>query len=144
MENNNNEPIDDSIKEPINEGQNEDPNGVQKKRGFWLTAFLILAFIANPTTAWTYFSNTEAIIQVYPQLTPEIIYFLGFMAIINFILAVGIWTWKKWGVYGFYVSVLIAFAINLSIGMGIAASLVGLVGAVLIYLTTKNRWQYFS
>jgi len=37
--------------------------GVAKERGFWLSAFLILMFIANPFTAVTYFSKPDMIIQ---------------------------------------------------------------------------------
>ena len=114
-----------------------------KKRGFWLSAFLILMFIANPLTAFTYFSNPDMIIQAYPKMTAGILYFMGAMSIVNVILAVGIWMWKKWGVFGFYGVVVIAFCINLYVGLGIAGSLVGLIGAVIIFFTTKNRWEHF-
>ncbi|MFY0670171.1 MAG: hypothetical protein JXQ95_19220 [Alteromonas stellipolaris] len=115
-----------------------------KKRGFWLTAFLILMFVANPFTAFTYFSNPEAIIQVYPSLSEGLLYFMGLLAVLNVVFAIAIWTWRKAGVYGIYASMAIAFLINLYIGIGIVGSLTGLIGVVLIYFTTKNRWQLFS
>lgn len=115
-----------------------------KKRGFWLSAFLIFMFIANPLTAFTYFSNPEAIIQVYPKVTIGMLYFMGVMAIVNVVLAAGIWRWKKWGVYGFYCVVATAFCINLYVGLGLAGSLMGLMGAVIIFITTKKRWEVFS
>jgi len=101
-------------------------------------------FIANPLTAFTYFSNPEIIIQTYPKITAGLLYFMGVMAIVNVILAVGIWMWKKWGVFGFYGVVTMAFVINLYVGLGIANSLMGVVGAVLIFFTTKNRWEHFA
>jgi hypothetical protein len=115
-----------------------------KKRGFWLTAFLILMFIANPFTAFTYFSNPELIIQAYPSLSISLLYFMGLLALLNFVFALAIWTWKKAGVYGIYGSMALAFCINLYIGVGIVGSLTGLLGLVLIYFTTKKRWQLFS
>ena len=117
---------------------------VVKTRGFWLSAFLILMFIANPVTAFTYFSSSDVIIQAYPKITITMIYFLGSMTVVNVVLAIGVWNWKKWGVYGFYIVAAIALCINLYIGVGIAGSLSGLIGAVIMYFATKNRWEYFS
>ena len=116
----------------------------QKKRGFWLTAFLILMFIANPLTAFTYFSAPDLIVSTQPKATVGIVYALGVMCVINFAIAVGIWSWKKYAVYGMYASVAIAFVINIYLGIGIVGALFGLLGGLLIFLTTRNRWQWFS
>ena len=117
---------------------------VQKKRGFWLTAFLILMFIANPLTAFMYFSAPDLIVSTQPKATVGIVYALGVMSVINFAIAVGIWSWKKYAVYGMYASVAIAFVINIYLGIGIVGALFGLLGGLLIFLTTRNRWQWFS
>ena len=116
----------------------------QKKRGFWLTAFLILMFIANPLTAFMYFSAPDLIVSTQPKATVGIVYALGVMSVINFAIAVGIWSWKKYAVYGMYASVAIAFVINIYLGIGIVGALFGLLGGLLIFLTTRNRWQWLS
>ena len=116
----------------------------QKKRGFWLTACLILMFIANPLTAFMYFSAPDLIVSTQPKATIGIVYALGVMSVINFAIAVGIWSWKKYAVYGMYASVAIAFVINIYLGIGIVGALFGLLGGLLIFLTTRNRWQWFS
>ena len=113
-------------------------------RGFWLTAFLILMFIANPFTAYIYFSNPEVITNVYPKAIAGLLYVLGTVALVNVVLAVGIWNWKKWGVYGFYIMTGMSFVINIYIDVGLVSSLLGLLGAVLVYLLTRSRWQYFT
>jgi len=118
--------------------------GIEKKRGFWLSAFLVLMFIANPLTSFTYFSNPDLIVSSFPKATTEIIYFMGFMAIVNLFLAIAIWRWVKWGVYGFYISISIAFVINMYLEIGMLGALAGLLGGVLIYFTTKKRWQHFA
>lgn len=115
-----------------------------KTRGWLLTAFLILMLIANPFTAYSYFSNPEAIIQVYPAISHGLLNFMGLLAIINIVLAVAIWSWKKVGVYGFYLSMVVAFCINMYVGIPLAGSLMGLIGAVIIFFTTKSRWDNFS
>lgn len=126
------------------ENENVEESGTEKKRGFWLSAFLILMFIANPLTAFLYFSNPEAIVNTLPNATVGLIYFLGTMTLVNIVLAISIWKWKKWGVYGFFVIVAIAFVTNIHMGVGILGALTGLLGGVIIYITTKNRWQHFS
>ncbi len=115
-----------------------------KKRGFWLSAFLILMFIANLFTVYIYFSNPGMIVQAYPKMTLTILYFMGSVAIVNIILVAGIWTWNKWGIYGFYAVAAIVFCINVYIGLSIVGSLAGLVGTVIIFFTTKSKWEYFS
>jgi hypothetical protein len=40
---------------------------------------------------------------------------------------------KKWGFWGFIASSIVALFVNLSIGMGIGQSLLGLVGIALLY-----------
>ena len=60
---------------------------VIKKRGGWLSTFLVLMFIAIPITAFVYFSNPEMIVQAYPKMTFGILNFMGAMAILNVILA---------------------------------------------------------
>ncbi len=115
-----------------------------KKRGFWLTAFLILAFIANPVTAFSYFFNPELIVDLYPKSSVVLVYMLGIMCIVNFVLAIGIWNWKNWGILGFYAVAATAFFVNLYIGLGIGGSLGGLVGIVWLVLATRKKWTLFS
>ncbi|QYK12312.1 hypothetical protein K0I63_16445 [Shewanella rhizosphaerae] len=116
----------------------------EKQRGFWLSAFLVLMFIANPLTAITYFANPQAITEIYPSASTGILYFLGLMSLVNVVLAVMIWRWQKLGVYGFYCVIAIGFVINLYIGIGVMGSLTGLLGGVLVFVTTKKRWEHFS
>jgi hypothetical protein len=117
---------------------------VVKKRGFWLSTFLIIMFIINPFIAFIYISYPEVITQTYPNITSGVLYFMAALSIINVILMTGVWTWKKWGVLGFYGVVAIAFCMNLYFGIGIAGSLKGLIGIAILFFTTKTRWHHFS
>ena len=114
-----------------------------KKRGFGLTLFLVLMFIINPITAFTYFTQTEMIIELTPSLSVGMLYFLGVAAIANVALAAGIWVWKKWAVFGFYSVGIIAFGATLYIGFDIVSALVGLIGPAIIYFHTKSRREHF-
>lgn len=130
-----------AVEEKIEE-QVEDQ--VEKKRGVLLTIFLVLMFIVNPITAFTYFTKTEMIIELTPSLSVGILYFLGVIAMANVALAAGVWMWKKWAVFSFYAVGVIAFCTNSFIGIEIIPSLIGLIGPVIIYFTTKKRWEHFS
>ncbi|MCB0365625.1 MAG: hypothetical protein H6624_04330 [Bdellovibrionaceae bacterium] len=114
------------------------------RRGGWLTAFLILMFIANPLTAISYFLFPGAIVSALPKATEGLIMGLGVMAVLNTVFAAGIWMWKKWGVYGFYASAVVALIVNVYIGLSVFQSLLGLLGPVIVYLLTKGRWQRFE
>jgi hypothetical protein len=41
--------------------------------------------------------------------------------------------WKKWAFYGFAVTTVLALGVNLSVGLGIGRSLIGLVGIAVLY-----------
>ena len=114
------------------------------KRGGWLTAYLVLMFIANSSSSYSYFVNANTIIELVPKAGLGIIYFLGAISLFNVILTAGVWFWRKWGVYGFYSVAVIAFFLNLYLGMGVLTSLLGLLGAFILFLLTRNKWSNFT
>jgi len=116
----------------------------KRKRSFWLTAFLIIMFITNPLTAFSYFAYPDALVEVYPLLSTPLIYFMGVLAICNTLLVVATWRWKKMGVYGLCTTIVTAFIINLYIGVDLFGSIMGLAGALVIFVTTRKTWSQFS
>lgn len=122
----------------------QDLQAMEKKRGFWLTAFLILMLIANPISALTYFTAPQLIRAAYPDATTGLISLLGLLCLVNVLLAVLIFAWKKAGVYGFYAVTVLALILNVFIGAGILGMIGGLLGAAVIYATTQKRWMHFS
>lgn len=126
------------------ENESEEVNIEERKRGFWLSAFLILMFIVNPLSAAMYFLAPETILALYPSASVVLIYFLGVMCLLNVVFAINIWRWKKIGIQAFYGIVALAFVLNLYIGVGLAGSLSGLIGGIIIFLLTRNKMQHFS
>ena len=124
--------------------KSENNNTELPNRGFWLTAFLVFMYIGNSYSSYIYFFKTEIISNQLPQGSNEIVYVLGSLTLINIILATGVILWKKWGVYGFYAMGVLAYIINVSFGLDPSKSILGLVGPVLIYFLTKNKWSRFS
>lgn len=115
-----------------------------RSRGFALSAFILLMLLANSMTAFFYFSNPIAVTGLYPEATKNIIYALGALAVFNFVMAILVLLWKKIGVYGFYLSALVAVGINLYLGMNAATVLFAFIGPALLFLLTRQKWDLFS
>ncbi|PSV96906.1 hypothetical protein [Photobacterium iliopiscarium] len=115
----------------------------ERKRGFWLTAFLVLMVIANALSVFVYFVNPDMIITAFPKISLELAYLLGSVCLFNVFLAINIWMWKKRAIYGFYIVVIFGLLINLYIGVGLIGSLSGLMGGIILFLVTKKKMQYF-
>jgi hypothetical protein len=58
---------------------------------------------------------------------------LAVLGIFNVVCAVALFQWKKWALWGFVASAVIAFAINLRIGLGVGQSVLGLVSIAVLY-----------
>jgi hypothetical protein len=104
-----------------------------KQRHGCLTAWLILTIAANALSAFTYLLGSGAIAQAFPNAPGWIFMLLGLFAVFNVVCAVALFQWKKWGFWGFCLSSVVAFVVNLSVGLGIATVLFGFVGVALLY-----------
>jgi tetratricopeptide (TPR) repeat protein len=67
------------------------------KRGFWITFFLIIWFVAN---LWEGFSNLRNLFS--SQFNSPMIYlWLLFLSGLKVASVIALWNWKKWGAYAF-------------------------------------------
>ena len=55
------------------------------------------------------------------------------VSLFNLLCAIMLFKWKKWAFWGFCASAVVVIAVNLSAGIGIAASLGGLIGVAILY-----------
>jgi hypothetical protein len=116
----------------------------EKKRGGCITAFLIFMFIVNPVLSLYYIAAGEIVKQSLPTMPDLAIPALAILGLINFGLAIAMWNWKKIGLYGFWVSSIIILGINLSAGISLLQSLLGLLGPIIITLLVKPKWNEFE
>jgi hypothetical protein len=112
----------------------------ERKRGGCLTAFLILMAIANPLTGLYYLFAGSAVQQALPTILSWVIPVLGLLALANFAFALGMWNWKRWGVYGFVASTAIVFLLN-AITISVLAALLGLIGVAILILLVRPIWS---
>lgn len=128
----------------LSEEKNERVDNGNRTRGSLLSIFLVIMIFANAGSSYSYFIQTDTFIENVPRASYSILYFLGALSLINIIFAFGIIFWKKWGVYGFYGVTASAFVTNLILGLGLIVSALGIIGAIILYLLTKNKWSQFS
>jgi len=119
----------EDTKQPHNDASgHEEPKerqvSEQKRRHGCLTAYLIVAIIANAGVALYYVLGglaTFAIGAIFAVLT-----------IFNIICFVALFKWKKWGFWGCVVCVIAGLCLNLYIGVG-PVSFSGFIGLAVLY-----------
>jgi hypothetical protein len=112
---------------------------IERKRGGCLTAFLILAAIANPLVGLYYLAQGSTLSQMLPDIPPWIFPVLGILSLANLGFVIAIWQWKKWGAYGFFATAAIVFVMNaLTIGAGAFSVLLGV---ALLGFLLRSVWD---
>lgn len=114
------------------------------ERGGCLTAWLALMLIANAATAFYYITSGSALQQAFPSTPSWMFLILAALGIVNLISVFGLWTWKRWGFYLFIATSLVALVINLSLGLSILSSLVGLIGVAILWFLLRDKWQSYT
>ncbi len=112
-----------------------------RQRHDCLTAWLIPAIFFGSLQALTnlyfginpnLFSNLSAQ-QGISNVSGATYIVLAIVGILNVICAIALLRWKKWGFYGILATSVVTFIINLSIGINLVSSLMGLIGVAILY-----------
>jgi hypothetical protein len=115
------------------ETTNETTSAVKQRHGC-VTAFLILMIVLNSIGALTYLFAGDTISKNIPGgVSDTMMISLAVLGVLNVVFAVMLYKWKRLGFWGFIITSMGAFAINMSIGLGIFQSISGLVGIVILF-----------
>jgi hypothetical protein len=104
-----------------------------KQRHGCLTAYLVLAIIANSATALIYLFGAAAIKRSAPNMPDWAFPVLIVLVLFNLACAVALLRWKKWGFWGLVGSAVVTLGVNLTIGLGLSSAMVGFLGVILLY-----------
>lgn len=122
-----------------------------KKRHGCVTAWLILMIVLNALTAVTWFFFNDVFReQIGEGVNKNTMLVLGLIGLLNLVFAIMLFRWKKWAFWGFLITSLIAFGINLSLGLGIGQSAMGLLGIIVLYAVFqikadgRTAWSYLE
>lgn len=81
---------------------------------------------------------------IYSQFPIWMFYYSGIGALLNIVLIIFLFMWKKWALFTYWGLVGIAFVINLIIGIGLVSIIVGLIFPVILYLIVRPKWKLFN
>ena len=119
------------------------PQGAPGERGGCLTAFLVLMLIANPLVGLVYFLAGDAMNAAthgHEWARPV----LGLMCFVNVACAIGVWRFKRWGVYGFVAMAGAGLLVNVTLGVGIGSILGAFIGPAILVALVRPLWSRFS
>ncbi len=118
--------------------------GDVRERGGCLTMFLVVGVAVSVQLAVMGlglaplpegFSNPDAPSWVLPAQ--------GAFGVLNALLLIGIWFWRRWAVYGFCLLSVIITAVNLATGGAPLVALVKLGAPFVLFLLASQRWTRF-
>lgn len=104
-----------------------------KSRHGLLTAILALMLVTNAIVTISYLAQPDAIRAAVPGAPAWSVYALAGLGVFNLVCVAALFMWKKWAFWGFCVSAALAFIANLSFGIGLGPSLVGLAGPAVLF-----------
>jgi hypothetical protein len=110
------------------------------KRGFWLTLALIIMGLHGIFAAYLYYTIRveEAVLDKPWILTLMVIHFLA-----NIVAAVGIWFWKKWALYVYVASTILAVVVGL-LSVGIWSVFYMFLSLAILGYILRSKWDYFE
>ena len=112
-------------------------------RGGCLTSLLVFMIIANAASALIYLLNPGPVIQQYPRLAQGFLLLFIVALLLNIVLAILVWKWRRVGVYGCIAIALIVFPINLYVGIPVLKALTGFLGPLILGVLVRPKWGRF-
>lgn len=112
----------------------DDPRDQIKERHGCVTAWLIFMLVANSLVVILYLIARRFLETSSTNHIPSWAFIvLGFMGLANVMFATALLKWQRWGFWGFAVTTLAAFVINLQIGISLIQAIFGLIGILVLY-----------
>jgi hypothetical protein len=112
---------------------------IRKERGTLLTIALVVMAVHGAIAAYLYSTLSTA-----PEVQrPWIISLMVLHFLANIVAAVGIFYWKKWGLYVYAYSTIVALVVGL-ISIGIWSTFYMILPFVIVGWLLRTKWDYFN
>jgi hypothetical protein len=111
----------------------------KKVRGFWLTAALVVMAIHGIFATYLYYTQAH-------NPTIQLPWLLGLMvlhSLANVVAAVGIWFWKRWALYLYAASTVLAMVLGL-MSVGFYSLFYMFLPLVIIGWLLRTKWDYIE
>jgi hypothetical protein len=123
----------------------QNPYPEDKKRHGCVTTWLILLMTVNSGAALLHFFFTDLLMQYMPyNVSPGMLYLLGFFSVMNVVFAVLLFQYKKFGFWGFIVSAIAGFLINLQLGLSVGQAITGFVSIGVLFAILQIKQNGIS
>lgn len=111
------------------------------KRTGCLTAFLIFGFIGEIWDLIRYLIRFDTYLANYG----EFLYILLISGVLNIILYIGMWKWKKWAVVACFIVSVVWLFVSFAVGKHVPVMIISfiIVSGVIILLIRPN-WKHFK
>ena len=86
----------------------------------------------------------DLVVHRDPNLLHWPFLFLGVLSAIAAVAVVGIWCWRKWGLWTYLACWTAAFGLNAFLGVPFWSYILLLSNVALLYVLLRPRWEYFS
>ena len=116
------------------------------KRPMFLTIWLVLMTLSAVWSIYSYTLGSENITKMLPNLPSWALIVFVLLGVVNLFAVIMLWMWKKMGFYISIGSAIIVSSLSGMIlgGLGIAASIMAILGVVTLYFAMKPVWQNFK
>jgi hypothetical protein len=104
-----------------------------KERHGCLTLLLMLYLVIYAFIAIGMASKPELFEEKFPTISRTTLWALAALAVLNIVFVAALFLWKRWAFYGFVVTNLAVFVLNLNAGLGFVNALSGLVGIPILF-----------
>jgi hypothetical protein len=119
-------------------------NPPKLKRNIFLTILLVLIILANTFVGFIFFLNIAGIADgAYATMSKGMVIFSFLVCIANIICGYAIWYWRKWGLIGYGVIVIMAFLVT-GIVTKDFSNFYSLVGLTLLSILLYPFWKFMK
>ncbi|MFC1553345.1 hypothetical protein ACFL7D_01815 [candidate division KSB1 bacterium] len=106
----------------------------EKQRHWCLTVLLVLIIFEGSGRTLFYLYPSDAIKSTYPEYTPAWFFPLhAILGYINFICAIALFRWQKWGFYGLCFVIVFDIIVEIIIGYEIFVIIIELILLAILY-----------
>lgn len=114
-------------------------------RGLPLSGWLVFLVVANVWTVYRYAMIIYDLVDhyVFTGTSQWAFPLLGLLAVVNIVGVMLLWFGRKLGFYLLVATSLIAFVVNTLLNVPITATLLGLLGLLILWALLRPRWSDF-
>ncbi len=130
-----------STKSKTNQQRKGNVKPVKKVRGFWLT-FVLVIMALHGVVATLFYTSAKA--GAAPNARTWILTLMIVHSLLDVIAVVGVWYWRRWGLYLYAFSTILAVIAGLLTGYGMYSVFYMALPLVIMGWLLRTKWNYLE